>query len=69
MSHLHSFFEKKIYIINIITFSELPEPQRCLTKDDSGTAYDFCSEFFDDGCDHQGVLYIFSVLKKNNEML
>ena len=64
MSHLHAFFEKTTISLKkwlSLTFSELPEPQRCLSKKDSGTAYDLCSEFFEDGCDHQGVLDIFSV--------
>ena len=65
MSHLHALFEKKLTISLIywlpLTFSELPEPQFCLSKNDSGTAYGLCSESFEDGCDHQGVLDILSV--------
>ncbi|XP_078335849.1 uncharacterized protein LOC111133883 isoform X9 [Crassostrea virginica] len=35
------------------TCHELPEPQSCLSKNDSGTADALCSESFEDGCDHQ----------------
>ncbi|XP_022338299.2 uncharacterized protein LOC111133883 isoform X6 [Crassostrea virginica] len=42
------------YIVaNFTDIQELPEPQSCLSKNDSGTADALCSESFEDGCDHQ----------------
>nr|XP_022338300.1 uncharacterized protein LOC111133883 isoform X2 [Crassostrea virginica] len=42
------------YIVaNFTDIQELPEPQSCLSKNDSGTADGLCSESFEDGCDHQ----------------
>nr|XP_022339267.1 uncharacterized protein LOC111134493 isoform X1 [Crassostrea virginica] len=44
----------RLYIVaNFTDIQELPEPDFCLSKEDSASAYGSCTQLFDDGCVHQ----------------